>query len=261
MMSVSFSKYHGAGNDFIIIDNREGVFVAEQNLIKNLCHRQFGIGADGLMLLENEPNADFRMRYFNSDGNEGTMCGNGGRCITHFANKLGVIGKRTRFFGIDGEHVAIMESDSIVNLKMNDVQNVTVDDEYFLLDTGSPHCVYFVNNVDRVDVESEGRCLRKNLRHESGGVNVNFVEVVGDDLKIRTYERGVEAETLACGTGSVAAAIAANVWLNNSRTTFFLHARGGNLRVNFEKNSNGNFHNVWLQGPVAHVFDGVINVT
>ena len=259
-MKLSFSKYHGAGNDFIVIDNRKGVFIPEQNLIKNLCHRQFGIGADGLMLLENEANADFRMRYFNSDGNEGTMCGNGGRCITHFANKLGVIGKQTRFVGIDGEHEAIIDPDSTVNLRMNDVQNVLVDDEYCLLDTGSPHCVCFVKNIDKVDVESEGRILRNSLQPELGGVNVNFVEFVGDKLIIRTYERGVEAETLACGTGSVAAAIAANVRKNSNQTSYLLEAKGGALRVKFEKIENNTFRNIWLQGPATHVFDGEIKL-
>lgn len=259
-MKLYFSKYHGAGNDFIIIDNRNGQFVAETALIRTICHRQFGIGADGLMLLENEPNVDFCMRYFNSDGNESTMCGNGGRCISMFAKKLGVVNERTRFAGIDGEHIAIIQGDGTVRLKMKDVVGIEQDDDFFILDTGSPHCVKFVDDVSKIDVQSEGRFLRNSFLHESGGVNVNFVQVTPDGLKIRTYERGVEGETLACGTGSVAAAVAANVYFDNALNDFKIYALGGTLNVSFEKYSNHRYTNVWLKGPVTHVFDGSIDI-
>lgn len=259
-MKLSFSKYHGAGNDFIIIDNRNGQFVAEPTLIKNLCHRQFGIGADGLMLLETEPNADFCMRYFNSDGNESTMCGNGGRCISIFAQNLGIVKSQTRFMGIDGEHMAIINPNNSVKLKMKDVNSITLDDDTYILDTGSPHCVYFVDDVDEIDVEAKGRFFRNSFHHETGGLNVNFVQVVQLGLKIRTYERGVEGETLACGTGSVAAAIATNLLLENSVHSYKIFARGGELSVSFDKRSDSQFYNIWLEGPVVHVFDGTVGV-
>jgi len=260
-MKLFFSKYHGAGNDFIIIDNRTGHFIAEKELIKNLCHRQFGIGADGLMLLEEEPNADFCMRYFNSDGSESTMCGNGGRCITLFAQNLGIIKDQTRFIGIDGEHTAIIKSDNSVRIKMMNVQNVSQEDNCYFLDTGSPHCVRFVDNVGSINVDSEGCIMRNKYQPHLGGVNVNFVEMFEEGLRIRTYERGVEGETLACGTGSVAAAIAANIKFDKSRQIFKIFARGGNLSVSFEKSENDQFYNIWLEGPVAHVFDGTIEIT
>ena len=257
-MKIAFSKYHGAGNDFIIIDNREGLFDVNVSLIRNLCHRQFGIGADGLMLLENEPQADFRMRYFNSDGNESTMCGNGGRCITMFAHSLGLIKDQACFIGIDGEHLAAINPDGIAKLKMKDVNRVDFDEEYYFLDTGSPHCVYFVENVDRVDVENRGKFLRNSFNIERGGVNVNFVQLTANGLKVRTFERGVEGETLACGTGSTAAAIAANIAFDTDNQPVVIEARGGELKVFFEKFNNNYFINIWLEGPAVHVFDGSI---
>ncbi|MFW6101370.1 MAG: diaminopimelate epimerase, partial [Bacteroidota bacterium] len=209
-MTQHFHKYHGAGNDFIIINNRQGVFPPDKNVIKRLCRRRFGIGADGLMFLETSAEADFYMRYFNSDGNESTMCGNGGRCIVSFAYDQGLIDKKTRFLASDGPHEAVIRDDNLVALKMQDVERVKTLGEHYFVDTGSPHYVRFVDDPEQVNVYEEGRKIRYNSQFSETGVNVNFVSLEeGDQIAIRTYERGVENETLACGTGAVASAISA----------------------------------------------------
>jgi diaminopimelate epimerase len=256
-MRIPFSKYHGAGNDFIIIDNRKSQFSPKTSLINKLCHRQFGIGADGLMLLEQDPDSDFKMRYFNSDGKESTMCGNGGRCIVLFAKNLGIINGQTRFFGIDGLHLANIVDENTVNLKMKDVDDIEHNDDFYLLNTGSPHYVTFVNDIDSIDVTLEGRLIRQSMLTDSGGVNVNFVQITSDGIKIRTYERGVEGETLACGTGAVASAIATNHWLEDQKNDYQINARGGILNVSFIKSGDEKFTNIWLKGPAIHVFDGL----
>jgi diaminopimelate epimerase len=258
-MSIPFSKYHGAGNDFVLIDNRNNDFTPTAETVKQLCHRQFGVGADGLMLLENDTTTDFRMRYFNSDGGEATMCGNGGRCIVVFANRLGIITTTASFMGVDGIHEAnIIGSD--VSLKMKDVDSVETDDDFYLIDTGSPHFVKFVENVDSVNVATEGKIIRNSYNIGGNGVNANFVQITPEGLKIRTFERGVEAETLACGTGAVAAAIAATHWLDLTEPTINVFALGGTLRVSFNRTDNSIFSNIWLTGPAVHVFDGEINI-
>lgn len=256
-MNIPFSKYHGAGNDFVLIDNRHNVFNPTEETVKQLCHRQFGIGADGLMLLENDTTTDFCMRYFNSDGGEATMCGNGGRCITIFANSLGIISGKATFMGVDGVHEANIIGNK-VSLKMKDVEDVETDDDFYLIDTGSPHFVKFVENVDNVNVTTEGKIIRNSYNIRGNGVNANFVQVTPEGLKIRTYERGVEAETLACGTGAVAAAIAATHWLDLTETSINVFALGGTLQVTFNRSSNSIFSNIWLTGPVVHVFNGEI---
>ncbi len=256
-MRIQFSKYHGAGNDFIIIDNRKNQFSPETSLINKLCHRQFGIGADGLMLLELDPYSDFKMRYFNSDGKESTMCGNGGRCIVLFAKSLGIINTQTNFNGVDGLHNATIVDKNTVNLKMKDVDNIEHDDDFYLLNSGSPHYVTFVKDVDKIDVGTEGRLIRQSVLAESGGVNVNFVQITSGGIKIRTYERGVEGETLACGTGAVASAIATNHWLEEQKNDYQINARGGILNVSFIKSDDEKYTNIWLKGPAMHVFDGL----
>jgi diaminopimelate epimerase len=256
-MNISFSKYHGAGNDFIIIDNRENQLPPDSETIKKLCHRQLGIGADGLMLLENDVDHDFRMRYFNSDGNEATMCGNGGRCIVMFANKLGMIGDQTSFNGVDGLHHATIVDKETVNLGMKGVDAIEQEEDYYLLNTGSPHCVSFVENIDRIDVNTEGRFIRNSIKPNSGGVNVNFVQITSEGIRVRTYERGVESETLSCGTGSVAAAIATEYWLEEGKNEYTIFTKGGTLYVSFEKTGKNSYSNIWLKGPVKHVFDGI----
>ena len=230
-MQIEFGKYEGAGNDFVIIDNRERVFEPRPALVAALCDRRFGIGADGLMLLEEECGADFRMRYFNSDGPEATMCGNGGRCMALFARHAGVVGERMAFAAVDGLHraevLACGDDAGRIALGMTEPHGFAEAEEGYFVDTGSPHYVRFVEDVERVDVRGEGRRVRNLPAFAgTGGVNVNFVEVAGEGtLKVRTYERGVEDETLACGTGSVAAAVVA------SRVRFPEHRCAGARRT------------------------------
>ena len=257
---MHFNKYHGAGNDFIIVDNRMNLFdLGDHNIIARMCDRRFGIGADGLMLLETHDKSDFRMIYFNSDGHEGSLCGNGGRCITAFANKLGIIGKHTRFIASDGFHEAEIVNPCFIRLKMADISEIEVGEDYYFLNTGSPHYVKFTDRLEEKDVFTEGMEVRNSGRFRKEGTNVNFVEIEQDGLFVRTYERGVEDETLACGTGIVASAISAAIKENTDTNSFEVRARGGNLAVSFERKDD-RFYNIWLEGPVAYVFSGDITV-
>src|SRR5690554_3538802 len=200
----TFYKYQGAGNDFIIIDNRDLKFTENNpNKIAQLCDRRFGIGADGLMLLQNSTESDFEMVYYNADGNIGSMCGNGGRCIVAFAKDLGMISTSTSFLAADGFHDAsINQADNWVSLKMNDVNNIDADGDNYVLNTGSPHYVKIVNNLKNLDVATEGALIRNQDTYRDAGINVNFASTEGDGYFVRTFERGVEGETLACGTGA-----------------------------------------------------------
>ena len=261
-MQVTFSKYQGTGNDFVIIDNRDNIISPEDRvLIEKLCDRRFGIGADGLMLLEEEEGYDFRMRYFNSDGKEASMCGNGGRCIVAFAYHLGVIKDKTNFIAVDGEHEAEVreEVNSLqVSLKMIDVAGIEKGEDYFYLNTGSPHFVKFIAQHDSFDTFSEGKKIRYNDRFSEEGTNVNFVSFQDDGITVSTYERGVENETYSCGTGVVASAISASFKINNNH--FKIKTKGGNLQVSFNKINLDNIEDVWLTGPATHVFNGSLNV-
>ncbi len=259
-MRVTFSKYHGAGNDFIIIDNRLESFPKSTALIKHLCDRHFGIGADGLMLLENASYTDFYMRYYNSDGNESTMCGNGGRCITLFAKSIGLIESSTHFMGIDGEHEANFESTDIINLKMQDVTGIEVGDNFYFINTGSPHYVCFVEDVQKVDVLVKGKAIRNGYNLKNGGTNVNFIDFTNDIINIRTFERGVEFETLACGTGTVASTIAYYLHTKDYKSIYKIKTQGGDLKVKFKKTNNSKFEDIWLTGPAIHVFDGQVSI-
>jgi diaminopimelate epimerase len=262
-MKLEFFKYHGAGNDFILIDNRRLGFVAEKKTIEQLCDRHFGIGADGLILLEYHPESDFRMRYFNSDGAEATMCGNGGRCIVSFARLLGLIDKKTSFFATDGSHDAVVISSDgnteVVKLKMNDVSKIEKLEDGFFVDTGSPHHVRFVKDVAKLDVIAEGRLIRYQKGRSADGVNVNFVELRNGQLYSRTYERGVEDETLACGTGAVAMALVAHQNGIAKSSPVEINAVGGLLKVHFEINEN-QYRNIWLEGAATRVFNGFIHL-
>jgi len=252
-MNIKFSKYQGAGNDFILIDNRKDNIRLSESQIEKLCHRRFGIGADGLMILESNTETDFRMKYYNSDGKEGSMCGNGGRCIVAFANEIGISKKEYQFIAIDGLHQAILKGTE-VNLKMSKVDDIKQFDKDWFLDTGSPHAVEVVDNINAVEVSEEGKTLRFDPRFGENGTNVNFIEINQNQLKIRTYERGVEAETYACGTGAVASAIIANQ-LNPELKWFSLEALGGTLEVSFERIDNS-YTNIWLKG----VFEGQTSI-
>ncbi|MDR0908113.1 MAG: diaminopimelate epimerase [Rikenellaceae bacterium] len=261
-MVLSFAKYEGAGNDFVVIDARTFDFEPTVEFVSGLCDRHFGIGADGLMLLGlGQGKAEFDMRYYNADGREATMCGNGGRCIALFAHHLGIGGRKKLFSGPDGLHCAkIVEADDlrgVVELQMTDVSDIVQGYDYLLLDTGSPHYVRFVDSVEDVDVVSEGRAIRGDKSYGEAGVNVNFVEMTGEGaFRLRTYERGVEDETLACGTGATAAAIAAHVARQPDVRSFDISARGGRLSVSFADSGRGSFTDIWLKGPAQRVFSG-----
>lgn len=263
-MKLEFYKYHGAGNDFIIIDNRKKQFDAKPKLVNYLCDRHFAIGADGLMLLENHDIQDFTMRYFNADGYEATMCGNGGRCIVAFAKSRGIIQDAARFMASDGLHnatISEMSKGFYVKLQMQDVNLLSQTENPNFIDTGSPHHIELVDNVDEIDVYGQGAQIRYSKKYQNvGGVNVNFIQDLGkDNIKIRTYERGVEDETLACGTGSTAAAIYYGLRKKLSTALILVEAVGGDLEVSYE--INGNFaRNVFLAGPAMEVFKGQIEI-
>jgi diaminopimelate epimerase len=256
-MKISFSKYQGTGNDFVMIDNRLQIFPKNDvTLIEKLCHRRFGIGADGLILLENDSTTDFKMVYYNSDGNESSMCGNGGRCIVAFANKLNIISDSTVFLATDGLHEATINQSGIVSLKMKDVTELKVTDDYIFLDTGSPHHVTLVENLMHFNVKNEGAAIRYSDLYGKSGSNVNFVEQISDNhFALRTYERGVEDETLSCGTGATAVAVAMNVIGKTNSNHIQLDVQGGNLQVHFEKKDDI-FVNVFLVGEATFVYQG-----
>lgn len=259
-MQINFYKYQGTGNDFVLIDNRRRDVVLNTEQIRLLCDRRFGIGADGLMLLEAEPGVDFKMVYYNSDGRESSMCGNGGRCIVAFAHHLGVIGNSARFMAVDGIHEATLGG-GLVALKMQDVKEIESGDNYFCLNTGSPHYVTFVTGLQSFDVVGEGRKLRYNESFAPEGTNVNFVEKLEQGLFVRTYERGVEDETFSCGTGVTAVAlVAALTGSADTRNSCHLLTRGGALDVSFEKVLETNFYNIWLKGPAMQVFQGSVKL-
>lgn len=246
-----------------MIDNRVKVFTGdEQHLFEQLCHRRFGIGADGLILLQEREGFDFEMKYYNADGRESTMCGNGGRCVVMFAKQLGLIDSRTNFIAIDGPHQAIILEDGNVSLQMGNVGSIGHDNEAYVLNTGSPHYVQRVSDANVVDVYSSGKAIRYSPNYAAEGINVNFVQVLSDrQLRVRTYERGVENETYACGTGVTASAIAASKMLGlpNGDYEYGIETLGGVLAVKYTIN-DGNVSNIWLTGPAVKVFDGTMEM-
>lgn len=263
-MKIDFYKYHGAGNDFIIIDNRPFAWVPDPETVALLCNRHFGIGADGLMLLSEKMEFDFGMTYFNADGRESTMCGNGGRCIAAFAHTLGITGDSMRFHAIDGEHHAVFlpkegnTNEHQIQLRMVNPSRVTNYSDGFLVDTGSPHWVIIVPNVSEIRVSELGRKLRNDPRFLPDGVNVDFVEILNDCLRVRTYERGVEDETLSCGTGVTAASLVAATLDPENPGRYRIITQGGELNVRFTR-TGSRFCDVWLEGPAAFVFKGEID--
>lgn len=260
-MQVKFYKYQGTGNDFVLIDNRDMHFDSNNaELVKQLCDRRFGIGADGLMCLQNKNGFDFEMIYLNADGKPSSMCGNGGRCIVSFAKKLQVIDNKAHFIAVDGPHNALVANDW-VSLKMNDVNSIETGADFYYLNTGSPHYVTFVNNVNNINVFEKGRAIRYNERFKAEGTNVNFIEREGDLLIVRTYERGVENETYSCGTGVTAAALVAAITNNStSSNSCKIKTLGGQLLVKFDRDVNNTFSNIWLEGPANFVFEGSITL-
>jgi len=258
-MKIEFYKYQGTGNDFVMIDNRNNIF-DKNNLkaVQQLCDRRFGIGADGLILIENIENLDFNMIYFNADGTQ-SFCGNGSRCAVAFAKYLGIIEKQAMFLSTDGEHEAWVNDEGEVSLKMHDVESIEKGEDYYFIDTGSPHYIVNVNDVKAVDIKSEGAAIRYNDRFKADGTNVNFVKYRDNELDIRTYERGVEGETLSCGTGVTAAALSLVDNQHLSSGVIHVNAVGGKLKVGFKRNGNV-FSDIWLIGPATFVFKGEIEL-
>lgn len=259
-MNLPFYKYQGTGNDFVMIDNRDLHFNQDNaKLINRLCDRRFGVGADGLILLNPSDTYDFTMVYYNADGNESTMCGNGGRCLVAFAHDIGVIKSQTTFDAVDGLHNATIK-DGLVDLQMIDVTDITINDDYAFLNTGSPHHVQLVENIGEFDVFNQGKSIRYGAPYFKEGTNVNFAEAIDSNtFRVRTYERGVEDETLACGTGVTAVAIAMfeqNITQSNQIKLF---VEGGELEVSFQKNKN-TYEQVFLKGPAKYVFQGTFQL-
>ena len=259
-MELHFYKYQGTGNDFILLDGREKMPELSENQIAAMCNRRFGIGGDGLMILRHYPGYDFEMKYYNADGREGSMCGNGGRCIVRFAYHLGIHRDNYHFLAPDGEHDADIDINGMVRLKMNDVNAVKQHSGDFILNTGSPHYIKYVNDIREYDVPHEGYTIRNSAQFVREGINVNFVETVNDHtIFVRTFERGVEAETWSCGTGVTAAALVSA----HNETGFNqvdVETLGGMLSVEYDRVSEGEYRNIWLIGPAEYVFEGHINL-
>ena len=264
---ITFYKYQATGNDFIIIDDRTETFPKENfELIKNLCHRRFGIGADGLILLQKSSTYDFKMWYANSDGNQSTMCGNGGRCIAAFAKHIGIIDANTTFEAIDGLHKATFNQDGVVNLQMCDIDSINeLKSDRYETNSGSPHLVWFVDKTNNYPVFEIGRDVQKSIEYKGVGINVNFIEEVNtsqNQINIRTYERGVEDETLSCGTGATAAAICYLLKnkIQNGKHEVTLFTTGGILKVCCHKLSDNKFNDIWLSGMASFVFKAEIEI-
>ncbi|MBN2173776.1 MAG: diaminopimelate epimerase [Bacteroidales bacterium] len=262
-MKLAFSKYHGTGNDFIMVDNRKLNISLSREQINYLCDRHLGIGADGLILMNLAEKFDFEMHYFNSDGGEGTMCGNGGRCITAFAWDMGIKKDHFEFLAIDGIHqsklISTHESSKIISIKLADVNLINHFKNHYFINTGSPHYIEFVKKIDEIDVRARGRKIRWNKKFMPGGTNVNFAEIRNNEIHLRTFERGVEDITLSCGTGSTATAIAAWHELDKKENRFNIHSLGGILEIQFEY-QGGKFTDIWLTGTAMKVFEGQIEV-
>ncbi len=262
-MKIPFIKYQGTGNDFVLIDQRSHLYLTKENsdLIEKLCDRRFGIGADGLMLLQSKEGYDFEMIYFNADGRESSMCGNGGRCIVAFAKHLNIIEKHCFFLAIDGDHDAkVNDKGDYVDLKMINVKEVEVGENFYLMNTGSPHFVQFTPTLDAINVYEDGKKIRYSERFAAEGVNVNFVVENEKGIEVATYERGVEDETFSCGTGVTAAAIAFAMKYTR-RGEIPVQTKGGNLKVSLNPDCNdGGYKDIWLSGPATRVFDGIIEI-
>lgn len=258
-MIIPFYKYEGTGNDFVMVDNRDLFFPKDNHtLVKHLCDRRFGIGGDGLILLEQDQDHDFRMVYYNSDGNQSSMCGNGGRCIVAFAKSLDIITDHAVFLAVDGVHEATIAEDGLVSLQMTDVSEVAIHPGYVFLNTGSPHHVQLVDDLRQTAVKTLGSEIRYSELYGAAGSNVNFVQQTGaGSFAIRTYERGVEDETLSCGTGATAVAIAMHALGKTSAQQIEILVEGGRLEVSFVKEGDS-YKQVCLKGPATFVFKGSI---
>lgn len=260
-MKIAFFKYQGTGNDFVILENRDNKYDGiTPSQVKHICNRRFGVGADGLMLLNKHPELDFEMKYFNADGNESSMCGNGGRCLVQFAKDQGMFKSTYRFMAVDGKHEADIDMQNKVRLKMKDVDKVDYHNSYAILNTGSPHFVKFAEDVENIDVAETGHDIRYSKSFAAEGINVNFVETTNEDgIFVRTYERGVEDETLSCGTGVTASALM-NAHNEKGFNRVEVRTPGGHLSVEFNKIDDEHFDNIWLCGPAEFVYKGEIEI-
>jgi len=261
-MNIHFYKYQGAGNDFILVDNRNNV-INHHNpaLIAHLCDRRFGIGGDGVLFLQNHEGYDFEMVYYNADGQPSSMCGNGGRCIVAFAKYLGIIETETNFLAVDGPHYAkISATGDWVSLQMIDVDQISLDEDAYVLNTGSPHYIKLTDNLKTKDIYTEGKAIRNNDTYRAKGINVNFVEPNGEGYFVRTFERGVEDETYACGTGVTAVALAmAKHNHQNGHINTPIKVLGGDLNIRFDYDGE-KFSGIFLEGPAVKVFEGEVTV-
>ncbi|MFM9986609.1 MAG: diaminopimelate epimerase [Flavobacteriales bacterium] len=256
-MKLHFSKYQGTGNDFIVVDNRSGEFKPRVDQIVKLCDRRFGIGSDGLILIEETGFSDFYMNFFNPDGSQ-SFCGNGSRCAVRFAQKLGLVGASGEFKAIDTKH-DFTSDDEIVSIRMKTVLGIDRENEDFIIHTGSPHYIIYKDGIDGISLVEEARKIRYNDRFKEEGINVNYVEEHSDYLKVRTYERGVEEETLSCGTGVTAMALSYG-YLHAELNAVQIETRGGKLEVTFRNLGNGEFEDVWLKGPANFVYEGELEI-
>jgi len=258
-MQISFSKYHGTGNDFIIIDNRDGSINLSINQINHLCDRRFGIGADGLLLLNSIADFDFEMKYYNADGAEGSMCGNGGRCITQFAYDIGIKKEQYHFIATDGPHDAFFGTNNWIHLKMINVSSINKIHNDYVLNTGSPHYITEISNIENLNVVKEGQAIRYSNNFKEKGINVNFIQKEANKIIVRTYERGVEDETYSCGTGVTAASL---VFAKNETgfNRIEVETKGGQLAVEFDKKGDQEFNNIWLCGPAVFVYKGSVEL-
>jgi diaminopimelate epimerase len=257
-MQTKFYKYQGTGNDFILFDNRSLTFNKDNTKrIQELCDRKLGIGSDGLMLLESHNDMDFNLVFYNPDASQ-SFCGNGTRCAVTLASRLGMIGSKGTIEATDGIHDVTID-DNGVGVHMRDVSEIRTYGNDLWLNTGSPHYIVFVEDINKIDVVEEGRKIRYSEPWSQAGTNVNFVEVGNGILKIRTYERGVENETLSCGTGVTAAAIATHYTGKISTDNVKITTLGGDLKVDLKKEENG-YVNIWLIGPAIQVFEGLVNL-
>jgi diaminopimelate epimerase len=252
-MLIRFSKYQGTGNDFIMIDNRAGDIHLTAPQIIQMCDRKFGIGADGIILIEETGFSDFYMNFYNPDGSQ-SFCGNGSRCAVRFAQQLGICRDIGEFKAIDTKH-DFESNEQEVTIQMKNVLGIEHQNDHFVIHTGSPHYIEYRTHIDQMDLIAEARTIRYSPRFEEEGVNVNFVEIKNNEVHMRTYERGVENETLSCGTGVTAVALSYG-FLHAGTSEVAVHTKGGALRVSFETVGQGEFEEVKLTGPAQWVFDG-----
>ncbi len=257
-MLIRFWKYHGTGNDFVMVDDRQEQFHPTTEQVASICHRRFGIGADGLIIVRKDAEL-LRMVYFNSDGRESTMCGNGGRCFVAFCHALRILDSTGDFLAVDGPHEFAMK-DGIVSLRMQDVKRLDAFGNDMVLNTGSPHYIRFEDEVGSLDVHAIGRSIRYSDAFMAEGINVNLVAKEGDAIRVRTYERGVEGETLSCGTGVTAAALAFDHIFKSGPNRLSVRTLGGDLEVSFQRTTADGYSDIWLHGPAIHVFSGEIEV-